>query len=314
MTLFLPSLVGATGSGKTKLACLVAERVDLEIVNADSRQIYRDLDVGTAKPSPAERARCAHHLLDAADPEETYSAARFGEEARRIAQEIQARGHLPLLVGGSGLYLRAAEEGLFEGPEASPKVRSRLQRRAELEGSAVLHAELARVDPDTAGRLSPKDVVRLVRALEVHELTGIALSEHHARHRREDFGVRTFRIGLEWEPGVLARRIDQRVETMLAGGWIEEVEALLARGVSEDAPAWNALGYSEVRDLVRGSLSREEAQSRVAAATRRYAKRQRTWFRAVPSVTWHRVASEDEFPALAVEIADRLRKERERSP
>jgi tRNA dimethylallyltransferase len=306
MTLFLPSLVGATGSGKTKLSLLVAQHVELEIVNADSRQIYRGFDLGTAKPTAAEQSIAPHHLLDAADPEEIYSAARFGVEARRIAQEIHARGRIPLLVGGSGLYLRAAEEGLFEGPAASPSIRERLHARALLEGSASLHRELERVDPRSAARLAPRDVIRLVRALEVHELTGIPLSEHHARHRRST-RVRALRFGIDWEPAGLNQRIETRIEAMLSGGWIEEVESLLARGIPEDAPAWNALGYAQVRDLVRGRSSREETRASITMATRQYAKRQRTWFRAVQPIRWHRVASEEELPALAVEIAGRLR-------
>ena len=308
MTLFLPSVVGATGSGKTKLSLLVAQQLELEIVNADSRQIYRGFDRGTAKPTVAEQAMCPHHLIDAADPEERYSAAHFGAEARRIAEEIHARGHIPLLVGGSGLYLRAAEEGLFEGPAASPAIRTRLRARVQQEGALSLHRELERIDPKAAARLSPQDVIRLVRALEVHELTGIPISEHHARHRRQS-RVRALRFGIDWDPQVLAERIEQRVDAMLSGGWIEEVEALLARGIPEDAPAWNAVGYAPVRDLVRGHASHEATRQLIVTATRQYAKRQRTWFRAVQPIRWLKVASEDDFPALAGEIARRLRPE-----
>lgn len=308
MTLFLPSVVGATGSGKTKLSLLVAQHLELEIVNADSRQIYRGFDRGTAKPTEAEQAICPHHLIDVADPEETYSAAHFGVQARRIAEEIHARGHVPLLVGGSGLYLRAAEEGLFEGPAASPSIRTRLRARAEQEGAASLHRELERIDPKAAARLSPQDVVRLVRALEVHELTGIPISEHHARHRRQT-RVRALRFGIDWEPQALAGRIEQRVDAMLSGGWIEEVESLLVRGIPEHAPAWNAVGYAQVRDLVRGLASREATRQSIATATRQYAKRQRTWFRAVQPIRWLKVASENDFAPLAGEIARRLRPE-----
>jgi tRNA dimethylallyltransferase len=305
MTPVLPSLVGVTGSGKTKLACRVAQIIGVEVLNADSRQIYRGLDVGTAKPTREERESCAHHLVDVADPEEKYSAARFGREARRIAEEIRARGNLPLLVGGSGLYLRAAEEGLFSGPSASPEIRRRLHQRAQSAGAAALHQDLARVDPESAARIGSSDLVRIIRALEVHEITGVPLSEHHARHRREK-KPHVLRMGIEWAPPVLQRRLEGRARAMLAGGWMEEVEALLARGISERAPAWNALGYREVRDLVRGLITREEAHSRILLATRRYVKRQRTWFRGVPQIHWYVVHSQEEYDAMGQEIAARL--------
>lgn len=305
--LFLPSLVGSTGSAKTQLACLVAEQFPIEIIGADSRQIYRGFDVGTAKPSAEERARAPHHLVDFLDPREVYSAARFGEDARRVAAEIAARRHIPLLVGGSGLYVRAAEQGLFEGPSADAALRGRLEARARAEGVETLHAELQHVDPAAAARIRAGDLVRIVRALEVFEITGTTISEHQSRHRAVAPKVRALRFGIAWGVPQLAQRIERRVESMLQCGWIEEVRDLLESGVPENAPAWNALGYRTVRDVVRGALSRDDAAARVAAQTRRFAKRQRTWFRAQPETCWFHVASEEELPRVAHVIAGALR-------
>ncbi len=304
----LPSLIGATASGKTAVAVEVAKGVDLEVLSADSRQVYRRLDVGTAKPSPAERAAVPHHLLDIVDPDQSYSAARFGEDARRIADEVRERGRVPLLVGGSGLYLRAAETGLFEGPVADPELRARWEREADATGEEALHRRLAAVDPETAARLHPADRVRVIRALEVHELTGIPLSKHHRRHREEPLPFRPLRFGIEWSSEALARRIERRVDRMLEAGWLEEVERLLEEGVAPTAPALSALGYPEVLALARGEIGRGEARQRIDTATRRFAKRQRTWFRAVADVTWFRVGEERELAEIPSKIAEVLRK------
>jgi tRNA dimethylallyltransferase len=302
----LPSLIGATCSGKTSLAIAVAKRGELEIVSADSRQVYRRLDAGTAKPTAAERRAVPHHLIDVVEPSETYTAARFGREARAAAGEIRARGRTPFLVGGSGLYLRAAEEGLFAGPEADSELRRELVAEAEASGDEALHAKLAGVDPEAAARLHPGDRVRVIRALEVHAATGIPLSEHHRRHRESLVTDRLLRFGIEWPARLLERRIEARVERMLSEGWVEEVRRLLAEGVSPDAPAFRALGYAEVLGLVRGEIDTDEARRRVILTTRQFAKRQRTWFRRVENVIWHRVASEEELQALAVPLEEAI--------
>jgi tRNA dimethylallyltransferase len=279
----------------------------VEILSADSRQVYRRFDAGTAKPTAAERAAVPHHLIDVADPEETYSAARFGREARAAAAAVRGRGALPFLVGGSGLYLRAAEEGLFEGPEADAALRERLTDEAEAAGDAALHARLADVDPETAARLHVADRVRVIRALEVWELTGTPLSEHHRQHRAQASIFRLLRFGVEWPAGLLEKRIRERVDAMLAGGWVEEVERLVAAGVPADAPAWNALGYPEVRARVEGKLEEGELRERIVLATRKFAKRQRTWFRAVEGVTWLRVGSAADLAAVGEVVARAVR-------
>lgn len=304
--LTLPSLVGATASAKSTLAVELARRVPLEILGADSRQIYRGFDLGTAKPSPAEREVCPHHLVDFLDPAQTYSAATFGEEARRIASEVWKRGRIPLLVGGSGLYLRAAESGLFSGPKASPEIRERLQRKASARGSESLHAELAHIDPAAAGRIAPADLVRIVRALEVYEITGETLSAHHEAHRKAEPLAVAVRWGVQWEASHHRERITARIHAMFAAGWEEEVRNLLASGVPEAAPAWKSLGYEAVCRLVGQETSREEAVAEVIRETRAYAKRQRTWFRAVPNVEWVSLGKMADIPLAADRIARRL--------
>lgn len=302
----LPSLVGATASGKTALAIEVARRlrgeVALEIVSADSRQVYRGLDVGTAKPNAAERAAVPHHLLDVADPKETYTAARFAKEARAAFEEIRARGAVPFLVGGSGLYLRAAEEGLFEGPQADHLLRARLGGETD----AALHARLAQVDPEAAARLNPADRVRVIRALEVWEGTGVPISEHQRRHREAPPKARFLRFVLDWPVLVLDARIAARTDAMRNEGWEDEVRRLLAAGIPADAPGLDAVGYSEMRAVVQGRMTPEAAREAIVRATRQFAKRQRTWFRKVEG---HRlaIAGPADLPRAAETIAAELR-------
>jgi tRNA dimethylallyltransferase len=301
----LPSLVGATACGKTSVAVEVARRLGLEIVSADSRQVYRRLDVGTAKPTADERAAVPHHLIDVAGPEETYTAARFAREAEVVFSEIRGRGRIPFLVGGSGLYLRAAEEGLFEGPAADDAIRARLAELADRDGEGALHRRLADVDPDSATRLHPNDRVRVIRALEVHAATGIALSEHHRRHRESRPAARFLRFGLSWPTPILDARIAGRVDAMLAAGWADEVRGLLDAGLAS-SPALDALGYPEMAALVRGEIDEGVARERIVRSTRQFAKRQRTWFRAVADVHWIERTGADDGARVAGAIADAI--------
>ncbi len=304
----LVSLGGPTASGKTALAIAVARELDgspsLEVVSADSRQVYRGMDVGTAKPNAAERAAVPHHLIDVVDPRETYTAARFGQDARAAFAAIRARGAVPFLVGGSGLYLRAAEEGLFEGPAADPDLRARLARETD----AALHVRLAAVDPAAAARLHAADRVRVIRALEVWERTGVPISEHQRRHREAAAAApRVLRFVLDWPVLVLDARIAARVDAMVSEGWEDEVRALLARGLPADAPGLDAVGYAAMRAVVQGRMTREAARDAIVLATRQYAKRQRTWFRKVAGATRLAVAGPADLPRAAAEIAAAVR-------
>ena len=280
------AVVGPTATGKSALALELAERYGGEIVNADALQVYRGLDVGTAKPTAGERARVPHHLLDVVEPTERFSAGDFARRARAALAEIHGRGRLALVVGGSGFYLRALFAGLSPLPRADPRLRRELRRRARDEGPETLHAELARVDPEAASRLAPADVQRVVRALEIVRVGGRPWGEQTADRPLGHDPLPGVWIGLTLPRTVLYDRIEARVGHMLERGWVAEVEGLLARGVGRDAPAFQAIGYRQLVRQLRGELALESAVAEIVQATRRFAKRQITWFRKEPQVRW----------------------------
>ncbi len=276
------AIVGPTGTGKTELACEVAERTGAEIISADSMQVYRGMDVGTAKPSAALRARIPHHALDLVAPDEPMSAGRWAEAARRAAHEIHARGRHVLLVGGTGFYARAFAGGLIRGAESDPALRAELESRS----AADLRAELESRDPLAAERIPPRDRVRTVRALEALALASRPISEQHAEHRFADrpFDVRW--LGLALERVTLAERLRERVTRMFEAGWVDEVRTLHAAGYGPKLRPLQSIGYREIGWLLGGELDEPTAREKIWIATRRYAKRQRTWFRAEPELDW----------------------------
>ena len=279
------ALVGATAVGKTAVALTLAGSLGAEIVNADSLQIYRELDIGTAKPSAAERAQVTHHLIDVADPPEPYDAARYSQEGRTVLAALHRRGVPPLVVGGTGLYLKALFAGLFvEGSPEAP-IRDRLRRELGAQGLPALYARLLRLDPDTAARLHPHDTYRILRALEVMEATGRPLSDLIAAHRFADAPYEVLKLGLALPREELYRKIELRVEVMLAAGWLEEVEDLLAR-YPPDLKSLQALGYRHLSHYLTGRWSWEETLTLLTRDTRRYAKRQLTWFGSDPEIRW----------------------------
>lgn len=291
-------LMGPTCSGKTGLAVELVRRFPLEIVSVDSTQVYRGLDIGTAKPDAATRAEAPHRLLDIRDPAEPYSAAEFRDDARAEIEDIHARGRVPLLVGGTMLYFRALLWGLAPLPAADPELRARLEERAEAQGWPALHAELADVDPDTAERLDPRDRQRLQRALEVYELTGIPLSEHHRRHQESvqlsdthepqesSFPFRVLHMAVVPEDRAgLHQRIEERFRAMLADGLVDEVAALRDRqDLHPELPALKSVGYRQVWQYLEGELDHARMVERGVVATRQLAKRQLTWLRRWPSL------------------------------
>jgi tRNA dimethylallyltransferase len=282
----LLAFVGATGTGKTALATAVAERVGGEIVSCDSAQIYRGLDVGTASPSPEERARAPHHLVDILDPREQWSAAEFADAADAAISGIRGRGKVPILVGGNGLWYRALVRGIFRAPAIDPELRATVRRALQERGPEALHLELARVDPRAAARIQPRDPQRIGRALEVYRQTGTPISALQAAHGFRDRRYAVRALALDWDREALRAHLGERVQTMFAGGILQETRACLESGCPPDAPGLRTIGYREaVRHLVHGEPL-EAAVRAAITATRRYAKRQRNWFRHEEEVVW----------------------------
>jgi len=276
-------LLGPTASGKTAVALALARRFPAEIVSVDSAQVYRGMDVGTAKPDAAARAAVPHHLVDIVEPTAAYSAGRFREDALRLVREIHGRGRTPILAGGTMLYFRALTQGLADLPPADAGLRAEIDAQAARVGWPAMHAELARVDPEIAARLEPTDPQRIQRALEVYRLTGTALSKLQSQRKADAHGFEALRIALEpGERAVLHRRIDERFRAMLAAGLVEELRALRGRYRLEAAmPSMRAVGYRQAWDTLEGKASADTLAERGIAATRQLAKRQLTWLRSM---------------------------------
>jgi tRNA dimethylallyltransferase len=272
----LLAVVGPTASGKTALAVSLAERLGGEIVSADSVQVYRGFDVGSGKPTAEELARAPHHLVSVLDPLDLIDAASWAERAARAIDDIRARRRVPIVCGGTFLWVKALLFGLARAPAADAELRRRHQAIADAEGRRALHARLRAVDPESAARLHPNDLVRVSRALEVFELTGKPLSAWQREHAFASVRHRARLVALRCEPDVLTERIRARVRAWLAGGWIEEVESLLARGWG-GARAMGSVGYAQVRAMLAGELPREQLETAIVRATRVFARRQRTW-------------------------------------
>jgi tRNA dimethylallyltransferase len=282
-------IVGPTGTGKSRLAMEIADRLSgaIEIVNADSRQFYRGMDIGTAKPSIEDRRRTAHHLIDVRDPDQPLDVAECAKLAREAISDIAARGRFPMVVGGSGLYLRAIRGGIFEGPRASGEIRRRLGKVAEERGVEFLHERLRQVDPAGANRIGVNDLYRIVRALEVFELTGETISAHQGRHRFGELsGYHALTVGLEIERKKLYATIDERFDAMIAAGFVEEVRALMSAGYSPERPPLSTIGYKQVAAYLRGEMTFVDAIALAKRDSRRLAKRQLTWFRREPDIVW----------------------------
>jgi tRNA dimethylallyltransferase len=278
------ALVGPTGVGKTALALALAERMPVEVVSADSRTVYRWMDIGTAKPSVGEQAHLPHHLIDVVDPDERYSLALYQQRAFEAISRIQNRGRLPLLVGGAGLYVSAVCEGLSL-PDVPPDsaFREALEARARADGWQALQLELESIDPVSAERIDPRNVRRVIRALEVFHATGRPFS---AWQTPVPSPVKCVLIGLRLERQALYARIDARIDAWIAGGFVDEVRGLLARAYAPSLPSMSGLGYRQIAQYLGGSLDLASAVAQFKQATHQYAKRQMTWFGARPSIHW----------------------------
>ena len=279
-------ICGPTASGKSDLALRLAHALDAEIVNADSMQIYRGLDIGTAKPSPDQRAEIRHHLIDVAEPDQPFSAADFSDAADDAIRDIVSRGKRVIVAGGTGLYMRALVKGLVDSPSGAGEIRQDLQDEAGRVGNEAMLERLRSVDPELAASLHPNNLVRIIRALEVYHLTGIPLSRYQREHAFVPRRYDALQIGISVDRGELYKRIDDRVERMLADGLLGEVRALLAAGFGRDLKPMRSIGYKEAAAHLSGELSREEAARLIKRDTRHYAKRQWTWFKADPDILW----------------------------
>jgi tRNA dimethylallyltransferase len=284
-----PSLIiisGPTCVGKTDVAIALAEPLGAEIISADAMQVYRYMDIGTAKPTEQQRSRVRHHLIDVVDPDEPFSAARFKTMAEVVIGDLHQKERPMFVVGGTGLYIKALTRGLFPGKDQDGVVQKKIRHEAETLGPGALYERLQKVDPVAATRIHPNDTYRIMRALEVYHVTGRPISHHHKTHGFRDVGYGTLKIGLTSDRNILYDRIDRRVDLMLASGLLEEVQWLLDQGYPSTLKSMRSIGYRHMADYLEGRTPWDETVRLFKRDTRRYAKRQLTWFRADPEILW----------------------------
>lgn len=279
-------IVGPTAVGKSRLALGLAETMGGEIISADSRQVYKLMDIGTAKPSRSELKRINHHLIDLIYPDELFDVARYRSEAAKVIEDVIKRGKKVIVAGGTGLYIRALTRGLFQGPRADFSFREQLKREIEVLGNNCVHDILKEVDPSAAIKIHPRDTMRIIRALEVYYITGKPLSKFHQEHNFSDTPYRVLKIGLKMNRETLNQKIDERADRMIAEGLINEVKSLLKKGYAPNLPAFKTLGYKHIFDYVLGDKDLDESISLIKRDTKRYAKRQITWFKQDREIYW----------------------------
>ena len=301
-------VAGPTGVGKTAAVVALASRLSVEVISADSRQVYRGMDVATGKPTPEERRAVTHHLIDVVDPDDRYHAARFRLDAEEAIEAARGRGCLPVVVGGTGLYIRSLLRGLDPAPAADVDFRRELAGIAARQGRAALHAQLAVAEPALARRLHPNDEVRVVRALE-RLRAGSAVGEAQVRWRLTEAAWRVVYVGLALERPILAQRLHARAEAMVAAGLLDEVEGLLRRGYVPALSAMQGIGYRQFVDVALGRLDAAQALEQMQRETVRYAKRQMTWFAREPDLEWLDVAAAGSAEGVAAAIEARLQTE-----
>ena len=305
MTEPLTILVGPTAVGKTAISIPVAQALQAEILNVDSRQLYRHLQIGTAKPTPVEQEQVRHHLLDLLDPDQTTNAAAFVRAAEHALRDVRKRGQHPLIVAGSGLYLQALLYGLMPAPAAHTPLREVLRTYADRHGTPALHRWLQRLDPRAAADYHAHDRIRIVRALEVTFLTGVPFSTHRHRHQQQGPRYPYIAVGLTRCRAELYNRIATRTEAMLAEGWLTEVQDLLRQGYNRSSHPMNSLGYRELLAYLDGQYSWSEMVQAIVKSTRQLAKRQLTWFRKLPHITWINLSGLEE-PVAVAQILERV--------
>jgi tRNA dimethylallyltransferase len=294
-------IVGPTASGKTALSILIAEKLGGEIISADSRQIYRYLDIGTAKPTSEELQRVGHQFVNILNPDEYYNAGEYGTQARAKIEELLKKNKQPMLVGGSGLYVRAVIDGFFEGPGKNSELREQLETEVRALGPEKLFERLKKIDPISAAKMDATKVRRIIRALEVYNATGKPISDLHSIQEAK-IPFEAVQFGLQWERKELYHRIERRVDEMIENGLIEEVRGLLVKGYSRNANALNTVGYKEAFDFIDGTITKEEMIRLIKQNTRHFAKRQLTWFRADKRIKWIPVNDETNWSSITERI------------
>ncbi|OGC79893.1 MAG: tRNA (adenosine(37)-N6)-dimethylallyltransferase MiaA [candidate division Zixibacteria bacterium RBG_16_40_9] len=286
-------ITGPTATGKTTVGIELANKLKGEIVSCDSRQIYKLMDIGTAKPTKEEQSQAVHHLIDIVYPDEKFSAGLYEKKATEMINDIFNRRKLPIIIGGSGLYLKALTRGLFQGPPADEKLREKLRKEKEQLGLENLYRKLKKVDPKTCQKISPTDEVRILRGLEVYQLTGKPISEWQEKGQYSDKNLNFIKFGLNLERKRLYQRINQRVDKMMEAGFLKEVENLIAQNYSFQLPALRTFGYLDMYAYLEGKISLEEALDKFKQGTRNYAKRQLTWFRKEAKISWLDIEEEN---------------------
>ena len=291
-------ICGPTGIGKTTVAIDLAQHLEGQIIGADSMQIYKYMDIGTAKPTAEEQALVVHHMVDFVQPDKSFDAAQYAARARAKIIELDQQHITPIVVGGTGLYIKALLYGLFDEKVTDPEIRDRLKSEAVHYGIRFLYERLSSLDPDTANRLHPNDSYRILRALEVIEATGQAISKHHQKHGFFDRPFESLKIGLNLDRALLYERINRRVDAMISAGFLDEVKSLLARGYSANLKPMQSIGYRHMVDYIEDRLSWQECIRTLKRDHRRYAKRQLTWFRADPEIIWKEPEQVEELKLL----------------
>jgi len=303
-------LLGGTASGKSAASLILARRLDAEILSIDSMQVYRRMDIGTAKPTREERSQVPHHLIDVAEPSESFSVARFVEMADRAIADIAGRGKTILALAGTPLYLMGLMYGMFDGPSADEAFRASLRKRAAAEGTEVLHGELSKVDPAAAERIHPNDLKRIERALEVFHQTGRPLSEQQRQWAAGVLRYPAIVVGIRRDKEEQSKRINQRVRDMIEAGLVEEVRRLLAESPPMSQQARQALGYAQIIDHLEGRCSLDEAIEQIKIQTRQFAKHQRTWFRKFAMAHWLDIADDEPAEKITARILDAIAQEK----
>jgi tRNA dimethylallyltransferase len=306
-------LVGPTAVGKSAVAFELVQSLGTELISADSRQVYRGMDIGTAKPTPAERARVTHHLLDVVEPDQPFSAGQFRVLASAVIEKLHQQGRIPIVIGGTGLYVKLLAYGVWQGPPSATgadwDLRRRLRREEEIQGAGYLHHRLREIDPESAARIKPRDLSKIIRAIEVFEKTGRPLSAFHREHRFQERPYRAVMIGLRRSRPDLYRRIEERVDRMMKEGLVEEVRGLLSKGYSPDLSSMQGLGYRQIIGYLKKRYDLTEAVRLLKRDTKRYAKRQMTWFNRDPSIQWIDLQEADETKEAWVKVDSVIRKE-----